>query len=148
MMDLPRYLALIKSQPTVQALLQGCLDQISFVVEAAFVQARFDFVRRFVEARNAARRGETDRALTMAEELEGLVKRDDLFLGRFPTPKPRELQLVQDILRELGELSDDRLYGDITDEAIIHGVEQVSSAWQLFTDASSGFFIHPRDEAG
>jgi hypothetical protein len=128
MLDLPKHPDRLKRQPNVQA--------------------RFDFVRRFLETRESARRCETDRALTMAEELEGLVKRDDLFLGRFPTPKPRELQLVQDILRELGELSDDRLYGDITEEAILHAVEQVGAAWQLFTDASSGFFIQPRPEAG
>jgi len=148
MSQFPARLNRIRARPSAQDLLGVCIEQLAFVITTAFGQARFDFCGRFAALRDATQRCETERALTLAEELERVAKREDLFLGRYPTPKERELHLVRSVLHELGELSDDRLYGDITEEAILHAVDQVYGAWQLYTDASSGFFRQSSDEAG
>lgn len=148
MSDFSEQLNRIRARPSVHDLLTACVDYLAGVIESAFAQARFDVPQRFAELRAAVGRGEIDRGLTMAEELEQLVKREDLFLGRYPAPRPRELALVRGVLHELGELSDDRLYGDIDDEQIVHATLAVQQAWQLFTDASSGFFSQGDDRAG
>lgn len=148
MSDFLERLNRVRSRPSAQDLLGLCIEQLGFVVTTAYGQARFDFCSRFAALRDATQRCETERALTLAEELEQVAKRDDLFLGRYPVPKDRELLLVRSVLHELGELSDDRLYGAITDDAILHAVDQVKGAWQLYTDASSGFFRQDTDQAG
>ena len=146
MIDLPQRLRRLNLRPDLQDLVACCVECLRDLAEGTFAQARFNFPHRFAAMVDATRRCETERALTIAEELEGLAKRDDLFLGRYPSPMPREYRLMREVLHELGELSDDRLYGDIGRDAIRHAGEQVTRAWDRYLDASSGFFRPPVDE--
>ena len=148
MTDFTDDLSAIAESPDIGRLLRCCLDHCSFIAEARFAQARFDFLDRYRETRSAARKGDADLALTLAEELHRLAVRDDLFLGRFPPPRPRESQMLADVLGQLAILSDRRLDGGPEADDIREAIAQLRVAWELFTDASSGVFIQPRHEAG
>jgi len=148
MTDLSNALFAIAQRPDLGQLLRSCLDHLSFSAEARFANARFDFLERFREARHSAGKNELDRCLTQTEELHQLAVRDDLFLGRFPPPRPRELQLMADVLGQIAILSDTRLEGGPDDDDIVSAVKHLRAGWELFTDASSGVFIQTRPEAG
>lgn len=141
MIDLPQRMRRLRDQKDLQELVVCSVDCLRELVTGSYAQARFDFPSRFSAMLDATRRCETERALTLAEELEQLARREDLFLNRYPQPMPRETQLMRTVLHQLGELSDDRLYGDITPEAIRHAGGQVHQAWQRYLDASSGFYF-------